>query len=108
MTDIIDFAALFAGCREAFWLEGNPVYDDPAEQKALAHHQATGKIVPPDHDWPRIDADATAAGTRLRRLRLVSEPLTGYEAWEPGVFASGWAGDEQIRVLPRFPAALPA
>lgn len=51
--------------------------------------------------WIDLIADAIARGVEVRRLRIVSEPVTDYIRYEHGVTAMNIAAGEQVRWLPR-------
>lgn len=97
----LDFARLFATHRVAFRLEGRPDYSDPREQASLLHYRDTGAPLPLPGPWLDLVRTATGSGVTIRRLRLVSAPLSFYEAWELRVIAANVEAGEQIRVLPR-------
>jgi hypothetical protein len=59
----------------------------------------------PDTWWPmsyyRIVTDATGRGVRVRRARIISEPITDYIRFEYDVTFANIAVGEQVRWLPR-------
>lgn len=92
--------------REALHLEMRDVYAIEDETQRLARYQQKGHR---DHDaeaeerrpWMALVQDAVSAGKILRRVRVISEPVTDYIRYE-------WAGTdvnidagEQIKWLPR-------
>ncbi len=105
MTHAATFADLLAWCRtSAVHLEMRDQYmtDDPD----LRAWQRGYRPDPADRTtwWrPWLDqiADATARGVAIRRVRIVSEPISEYIHYEyDGTFTNIAAG-EQIRWLPR-------
>lgn len=51
--------------------------------------------------WTPVVRDAVARGVQVRRLRLVSEPVTDYIRWEHALTPANIAAGEQVRWLPR-------
>jgi len=51
--------------------------------------------------WCSLVREAAGRGVELRRLRLVSEPVTDYIRWEHALTAANLAAGEQVRWLPR-------
>lgn len=97
------FAELFADCRRsAVHLEMRDAYtpDDPAfiDWKA-------GRPIhsyPEDREWRQLVRATVARGVRIRRARVVSEPVTDYIRFEWEVTADhNVAAGEQVRWLPR-------
>lgn len=100
-----DIAALLSSAqRTAFHLEQRDVWqffgdDDRASYDAFA---ATGTAETGFLDgWCRLVAEAAARGVEFRRLRIVSEPVTGYVRWEHALTGANIAAGEQVRWLPR-------
>lgn len=102
------FADLLADTKTtAIHLELRDQYmqDDPDLHAWLAGHRPD----PTDkttwwRDWLQLPADAVARGVNIRRLRVVSEPISDYIHYEyDGTFTNIAVG-EDIRWLPRTQA----
>jgi hypothetical protein len=98
-----DFSALFPQVRrEALHLEMRDSYGTEAEIPHLAKW-AAGK--PDDLGWLKpwctVVRDATGAGKVFRRVRVVSEPLSGYQRWAYSLTAVMADAGESIRWVPR-------
>jgi hypothetical protein len=107
---------LLANCqREALHLEMRDGYALSGEAKRFAAFLATGRRdrtaeAPERRPWVELIQRLTRTGRRVRRARVVSEPLSDYIRFE-------WAGTdvlieagEEVRWLPRrlaSPVALP-
>jgi hypothetical protein len=97
---------LLASCqREAVHLELRDAYAVRNEAERLALFAATGRYhgadAPDRRQWLDLIRGVTHAGKRVRRARIVSEPVTDYIRFE-------WAGTEynveageDVRWLPR-------
>jgi hypothetical protein len=85
----------------AFRLELRQVYTMPGEADDLAAF-ARGQLPPPYYHYGWLDtvSDAVKAGKTMRRVRLVTRPLSFYAKWE---FVWGFAWNvkagEDIRIL---------
>lgn len=69
-------------------------------------HMAKWKRGEPDdyawvQDWCTELAEHVAAGRTVRRVKIVSEPLSDYQRWVYNVFTPIVAAGEDIRWLPR-------
>lgn len=100
------FAGLLAVTkRSAVHLEMRDAYalDDPA----FLDWQATGTLEHPQGEaWREMISEAVGRGVRVRRLRVVSEPLTEYVRWEYELTGGlNIAAGEEVRWLPRRLAA---
>ena len=84
----------------AFRLETLPVYNVSGEQKALAFFNAHG-ILPDGHNkaWVSEIRHNVASGKTMKRLRLLTLPLTMYEQFELATYKTNREAGEQIRVL---------
>ncbi|RJL21266.1 hypothetical protein D5H75_37660 [Bailinhaonella thermotolerans] len=51
--------------------------------------------------WTSLVEQATARGVRMRRARIVSEPVTDYIAWEHMITDVNIKAGEEVRWLPR-------
>ena len=115
LTTLEERNRLLDGCEsEAVHLELRDSYAIHAEAKRFATFMTTGRYTgadaPDRRQWlDRIRA-MTRAGKRVRRVRVVSEPVTDYIRFEwAGTTYSVQAGEE-VRWLPRrlaSPIALP-
>ncbi|WP_356948747.1 DUF6879 family protein [Actinomadura geliboluensis] len=96
------FASLLAGCRfSAVHLEQRDVYT-PADPDFLRWRD--GDHFDPVERWQGwIDllAPVVARGVSIRRLRIVSVPVTDYIRYEYGVTPMNVAAGESVRWLPR-------
>lgn len=104
----VDFAELFGGCSAgAVHLELRDFYtpDDPWFQAWLRRDwgEFTTRLV--DRPWLKLITDTTARGVAVRRLRVVSEPVSAYIAFEYDTTASNVHAGEDVRWLPRRQAA---
>lgn len=88
--------------KTAFRLEGLPEYRVKEEAEALAHYDRTGRL-PADFnsEWLDFLQQATSAGKRVERLRLLSEPPTKYERIELSAYPRSVAVGEVVHVVPR-------
>jgi hypothetical protein len=99
------FAELLAGTSASvIRFEMRDSYDD--SDPGFTEWQATGDISA--YDWTdHLDVvrDAVARGITIRRVRVVSEPLSDYIRWEHACTAVNIEAGEDIRWLPRHQAA---
>ncbi|MFG1998628.1 DUF6879 family protein [Spirillospora sp. NPDC048911] len=95
---------LFEGCtRSAIRLELRDAYDPNAG--GFAEWRATGDTSAFDWgDWLDIVGDATARGVQIRRVRIVSEPVSEFIKWEHACTDENVKAGEDIRWLPRHQA----
>jgi hypothetical protein len=99
-----DFAA------SAFRLELRQVYTMPGEADDLARFGA-GELPPPDYHYGWLDtvAEATRRGKVMRRVRVVTRPLSFYTRWEfTWGFTYNVRAGEDIRILDLTGQASPA
>ncbi|MGN5378867.1 DUF6879 family protein [Streptomyces lasalocidi] len=103
MTAVPTFEELFRGCREsAVHLEMRDSYmkSDPAYIDWDA-----GAVIDPTErwaDWLALVSEATSRGVRVRRARIVSEPVSRYIRFEYEVTEGlNLAAGEEVRWLPR-------
>lgn len=99
-----DLEAAFDTFRtDALRVETLPAYDVPEEAGDIeAWRQGRPRPARDETNDPwlaRIARDTAARGRSWRRLRVVSEPLTDYEHWELGEYATEQG--EQVRILGR-------
>src|SRR5947207_275400 len=96
------FEELLRRSRQAFHLELRDSYHVEQEDEPFARWLA-GQ--PDDYawrrDWLSFVQAVTAAGTDIRRLRVVTEPLSYYVRWEKSLDPQNIAAGEEIRYLPR-------
>ncbi|MFC4906221.1 DUF6879 family protein [Actinomadura gamaensis] len=88
--------------RSAVHLELRDAYtpEDPAFRRWLAGESVN--VVEAEREWFDIVRDATARGVSMRRIRVVSEPLAPYPAFEHEcTHALNITAGEQVRWLPR-------
>lgn len=88
--------------RDAFHLELRDHYraayeDDPMQRWLRGEPDDFGWLQP----WLTRVRDAAQAGKTIRRVRVVSEPLSDYIRWEHSVTELNQAAGEDIRWLPR-------
>ncbi|MQA83000.1 MAG: hypothetical protein GEV10_31870 [Streptosporangiales bacterium] len=108
MPTVPPFGDLIAGTtRSAVHLEMRDTYtpDDPVFRRWLAGETLdfTRDIGP---EFAAVVRDAVARGVRIRRARVVSEPLTDYLRFEHAVTsAHNVAAGEEVRWLPRRQAS---
>lgn len=95
----MDFDTLFEMfTEEAFRLETLPVYDVPEEKEAIIEFKETGKVINNiDKEW----MDLLKIGKPVKRLRLLSNPLSSYEVFELEVYKSNIKYGEDIRICNR-------
>lgn len=95
----MDFDKLFEMyTNEAFRLETLPVYDVPEETSAIQEFKETGKVINNiDYEW----MDLLKIGKPVKRLRLLSNPLSSYEVFELEVYKSNLKYGEDIRISNR-------
>lgn len=83
---------------EAFRLETLSVYDVPEETDAIQEFKETGKVINNiDHEWMEL----LKIGKPVKRLRLLSNPLSDYEIFELEVYKSNLKYGEDIRIRNR-------
>lgn len=97
------FEELLASCgRSAVHLEMRDGYS--TSDPAFLAWQTHGAIDPLDwyRAWPPLVGDAVARGVLVRRLRVVSEPISEYVRFEHDITATlNVAAGEDVRWLPR-------
>ncbi len=88
--------------QSAFRLESLAAYKVDEETDAFREFRDSGVIRPGfNHEWATMVADAVAAGKTMKRLRLLSSPLSEYEQFEVAAYEAGLAAGEHIRVADR-------
>lgn len=95
----MDFNKLFEMFTiEAFRLETLPIYDVEEEKEAIKEFRETGRVVNNiDKEW----MDLLKIGKPVKRLRLLSNPLSDYEIFELEVYKSNLSYGEDIRIVNR-------
>jgi len=94
---------------DALRLEGLPLYSVPGEVEA---RRAVASGQTPDFSfldaWISMVTSASSSGRTVRRIRLVGDPLSDYEAFELGFgYPLTAQAGEQIRVLARSTSPTP-
>jgi hypothetical protein len=99
---------LLTSCeREAVHLELRDTYAIHSETERFAAFLATGQRAdgapqaPDRRYWLDMIRSVTGAGRRVRRARIVSEPVTDYIRYEWAGTATNIEAGEEIRWLPR-------
>lgn len=89
--------------REAFRLEQLPRYEVADEALAFGEFQKYGSVPTEfNQEWAELIQQAKQRGATVRRLRLVSEPLSEYERFELlAAYQAGITAGEDIRVAVR-------
>ncbi|MFD8063486.1 DUF6879 family protein [Streptomyces cyaneofuscatus] len=92
--------------RSAVHLEMRDVYAIPDEDERFAAWRQGERFDPDDRDswwrpWLDLVQEVTAKGVRVRRARIVSEPLSEYIRYEHSFTFTNIAAGEEIRWLPR-------
>lgn len=85
--------------RSAFRLETLPEYRVPQEVELLARFKRGEEVrMPDDHPWLERVRQHTRAGRIMRRVRVVTQPLTDYLRFELSMYRQTVAAGEEIRV----------
>lgn len=89
--------------REAFRLEQFPRYEAADEARAFDEFRKYGSVSTElNQEWIELILQAKRRGAAVRRLRLVSEPLSEYERFELlAAYQAGITAGEDIRVAVR-------
>jgi hypothetical protein len=92
-------ALLKSAERSAVHLEARDTYDasDPAFQKWLIDGDTSFNF----DGWIELIGKAVERGVRMRRLRIVSEPVSDYIRWEHAISYGNVQAGEDLRWLPR-------
>lgn len=98
-----DWASRFRSFkREAFRLETLPQYLVPQEREQFTEFKRTG-VIPPASDepggWFETIRHAYARGARMRRVHVVTEPLSDYLRFEFAYYVLNSKAGEEIRIL---------
>lgn len=89
----------------AFRLETRERYDDDEEAEALARFLAGTPDYTWNDDWAAMIRRRSAAGQRMERVRVVTEPHSDYTRFLLDLARVNTAAGEDIRYLPRHRAA---
>lgn len=88
--------------RDAFHLELRDSYSVPGEASPFTSWQRGEPEDPAWFEpWTQLVRRATGSGRTVRRVRVVTEPLSPYIQWEHSVTPQNEAAGENIRWLPR-------
>ncbi|MCC9703943.1 hypothetical protein E4N62_00850 [Streptomyces sp. MNU76] len=102
-----DFAELLGSAEHtAVHLEMRDVYSVGNEADSFEEFLRTGRTdLDPDSPfwlgWTPLVRETVARGVRMRRARIVSEPVTDYIRWEHALTSVNIAVGEEVRWLPR-------
>ncbi|ANY06428.1 DUF6879 family protein [Pseudonocardia sp. HH130630-07] len=96
-----DFAGLFATFRRSAWrLETYPAYEVDEEIEPFRRFAESGEVdVSYLSEWLIGVENATVAGRRFERVRVLADPPTPYQDFEMAVAAHNAAAGEDIRSL---------
>lgn len=88
--------------RDAFHLELRDSYGNPLEDEPLVKWRA-GILDDRDYlqPWLAMMREVTGSGKVIRRLRVITEPITEYVRFEWEITPDNLAAGEDIRWLPR-------
>jgi hypothetical protein len=85
--------------RSAFRLETLPVYNVPQEAEMVARFKRGEPVdLPDDHPWLERVRHHCRSGKLMRRVRVVSHPLTDYLRMEMSWYRKSVAAGEDIRI----------
>ena len=99
-----NFDELLANTRKtAVHLEMRDAYGVDYESADFAAWRETGRWDNPEYwgPWASLVKDAVARGVEMRRVRIVSEPVTEYIRFEHAGTVNNIAAGEDVRWLPR-------
>jgi hypothetical protein len=97
MTDLAWWLQNFE--RSAFRLETLPEYNVPQEAEMLARFKRGEPVdLPDDHPWLERVRHHCRAGKLMRRIRVVSYPLTDYLRMEMSWYPKSVSAGEDIRI----------
>ncbi|MFE9786259.1 DUF6879 family protein [Nocardia salmonicida] len=97
------WGSLFAECEcEAFHLETLDAYAVASESEPLRQFLAGEPSDTSWFDpWRKLMQDTTSRGATVRRVRVVTEPLSDYHRWLLTLTPENITAGEDIRYLPR-------
>lgn len=101
---------LRAASHNACHLEMRDVYAVDEEDARFREWRETGQLKWEHRPWLGLIAELSAGGVRVRRARIVSEPVSFYIRFEHACTWQNVEAGEQVRWLPRrlaSPIALP-
>jgi len=97
-----DLSTSLATCKHsAFRLETLPVYAVPQEAEWIANFLRDGslpEVSPDNHPWLRLVAQARRAGRQMRRVHIITPPLTDYLRFELSMYRFSVAAGEDVRI----------
>ncbi|MFJ9028593.1 DUF6879 family protein [Streptomyces sp. NPDC102274] len=86
--------------REAFRLETLPVYSVEGEEDEFETFRATGKLeLPEDDPWLVKVRSFRDSGRRIRRVHVVTRPLSDYLRYEFAAYRYNVEAGEDVRIL---------
>jgi|SoiMetStandDraft_2_1073263.scaffolds.fasta_scaffold428894_2 uncharacterized protein DUF6879 len=94
--------------RSAFRLECLPEYKVPQEEEWLAAFKRDGSLpdlTPENDSWLKLVRTHAQHGCSMRRVRIVSHPLTDYERFELALFSASVKAGEDIRIAGSSPVS---
>jgi hypothetical protein len=99
----MDITTLFKTFKKsAFRLEGLPQYSVPEEDEPYTHFLSSGEFNRNfNSSWTEVISSAKKRGASMKRLRLISQPLTNYETFEVQAYQENIKAGEEIRVMDR-------
>ncbi len=86
---------------EAFRLEVRERYNEPEETEQLRRFLAGAPDYAWNEEWAAMMRQRTAAGQRMQRVRIVTEPHSDYTRFGLDLARINVAAGEDIRYLPR-------
>ncbi|MDH6117241.1 DUF6879 family protein [Kitasatospora sp. GAS204B] len=104
MTAVPTLEELFAACqRSAVHLEMRDGYmrDDPRFIAWQAGTLNLSALDEAERPWMALMTETTSRGVRIRRARIVSEPISDYVRYEYDLTPGNVASGELVRWLPR-------
>ncbi|MGH3309103.1 MAG: DUF6879 family protein [Streptomyces sp.] len=103
-SNVPSFTELMADChRTAVHLEMRDSYGVDYETGDFAAWRKTGRWDNPEYwnPWTSLVRDAVGRGVEMRRVRIVSEPVTEYIRFEYAGTVNNVSAGEKVRWLPR-------
>ena len=100
--DTEEFGRLFTSFEHtAYRLETLQRYDVAHERESFAAFLAGHPVSRESKsEWVGVITDAVQAGKTMRRVHVVTEPLTDYLRFEMASYRWNWEAGEDIRILP--------
>jgi hypothetical protein len=98
--DTEEFGRLFTSFEHtAYRLETLQRYDVAYEREPFTAFLA-GHPVSRESEWVGVITAAVQAGKTMRRVHVVTEPLTDYLRFEMASYRRNWEAGEDVRILP--------